>query len=143
MERRVQEYLDKIKERGGAIACIDQGYLQREIARAAAEYQQQIEKRERIIVGVNDFVVEEPEPPAMFHVDEREEKRQRRQIKQLRAHRDNPAVERCLQRLREAVRGTDNLMPPILEAVKSYATMGEITGALADVWGRYRERPVF
>ena len=143
IERRVQEYLGKIKERGGAIACIEQGYLQREIARAASEYQQQIEKRERIIVGVNDFVVEEPEPPAMFQVDEREEKRQRRQVKRLRAHRDNPAAERCLQRLREAARGTDNLMPPILEAVKSYATMGEITGALADVWGRYRERSVF
>jgi methylmalonyl-CoA mutase N-terminal domain/subunit len=141
MEAGVYEYLEKIESLGGVLKAFEKGYLQAEVARSAYEYQLSIEHRKRTIVAVNDFVGMEEKPISgeVFTVDEEEEVRQRERLKILREMRNQERVNLSLDELRKAARGDANLMPPVLEAVKAYATMGEITGALADVFGRYRD----
>jgi methylmalonyl-CoA mutase N-terminal domain/subunit len=143
IERRVQEYLDKIERQGGVIASLEKGYIQREIAASAFEFAQEVENKERIIVGVNEFGGEDDSPPEVFEVDDQEEQLQAARLQQLRKSRNDAAVEKSLERLRETARGEENLMPSILEAAKAYATMGEITSALAEVFGRYEETAYF
>jgi methylmalonyl-CoA mutase, N-terminal domain len=141
MESGVNEYLKKIESMGGVLQAFNNGFFQSEVARSAYEYQLSIENRETTVVGVNDFLSQEEAPISadVFSVDEVEEIRQKERVKALRASRIQDSVGRALERLRATARGDGNLMPPIIEAAKAYATMGEITGALADVFGRHRE----
>jgi methylmalonyl-CoA mutase N-terminal domain/subunit len=137
LEKAAQVYIDKIDAMGGSVKAIEQDYIQQEIARSAYEYQNEIEDGERVIVGVNKFT--EAEAPAInvFRVDDAIRKMQIEKINALKAQRNNEEVEAHLAQLKDAARRTDNLMPFILNAVESYATLGEIAGALRTVFGEY------
>jgi methylmalonyl-CoA mutase N-terminal domain/subunit len=123
---------------GGMVAAIERGYPQREIAEASYRYQVAVEKKEKIIVGVNDFVSEE-KPLETLLIDDTVAHRQAERLRKLRAERSQAEVDRRLNALRNAAKGTDNLMPFIFDAVKSYATLGEICDAMRDVFGTYEE----
>ncbi|MCH7837215.1 MAG: methylmalonyl-CoA mutase [Chloroflexi bacterium] len=138
IEQRAQEYLDRIEDIGGAVAAIESGYLQQEIQEAAVRQQQEIEDGRRIVVGVNKFQNDEEQPKTIFRGDAEAASAQIERLRRLRAERDSEAVRATLARLNEAARGDDNLLPPILEAVKAYATLGEICGELRQVFGEYR-----
>ena len=138
IEQRAQEYLDRIEDIGGAVAAIESGYLQQEIQEAAVRQQQEIEEGRRIVVGVNKFQNEEEHPKTIFRVDTEAANAQIERVRRLRAKRDSEASQAALARLNDAARGDDNLLPPILEAVKAYATLGEICGELRQVFGEYR-----
>lgn len=138
VERRAMEYIEKIDEMGGAVQAVEMGYMQKEIRDAAYETQMAIEKGDEIVVGVNAFRIEDEPEPKLLRVDPRLGERRREELAKLRAGRSASAVEHALNRLREAAMGTDNLMPPILDAVRAYATLGEICGVLRDVFGEYR-----
>jgi methylmalonyl-CoA mutase N-terminal domain/subunit len=142
MEQGCWEYFDKIDAFGGMIAAIERGFPQREIHESAYQYQQAVESGEKIIVGVNDFVVEEePEIPILY-IDDSVAEVQQERLKNLRARRNNGHVKQTLEALKEAARGTDNTMPFILDCVRAYATLGEICYAMKDVFGEYQE-PAF
>ena len=138
LEREAEEYLARIDGMGGVVRAIDRGYIQKEIQDAAFRYQQEIERKERILVGVNAFEVEEPRPENLLTVDPRVEREQRKRLAALRKRRDPAAVRSAFAALGKACRGTENLMVPILAAVKSYATLGEISDVLREVFGIYR-----
>jgi len=123
---------------GGMVAAIERGYPQREIAEASYRYQMAVDKKEKIIVGVNDFVSEE-KPLEILQIDETVAHRQAERLHKLRAERSQAEVNRRLNALRDAAKGKDNLMPFLYEAVKSYATLGEICDAMRDVFGTYEE----
>ncbi len=144
LEGQAERYFEEIDKRGGVLRCIEQGYFQREIADSAYRYQREIEKKERIIVGVNDYVIEgeEVEIP-LLEIDERVEREQCQALKEVRQSRDNDKVKRTLAELKKAVRGNDNHMPVLLECVRSYATEGEIVEVLKSVFGEYTEPPIF
>jgi methylmalonyl-CoA mutase N-terminal domain/subunit len=138
VERGAWDYIDKIDAMGGMVAAIEGSYPQREIAEASYRYQMEVDRREKIIVGVNDYVSEE-RPLDILQIDETVAKRQAARLSALRAARSQEAVDRSLRALRTAAQGTANLMPCIYEAVKSYATLGEICDALREVFGTYEE----
>ncbi|HLB23415.1 MAG TPA: methylmalonyl-CoA mutase family protein, partial [Dehalococcoidia bacterium] len=138
IEARAQELLDKVEDMGGSVAAIESGYMQQEIQEAAVRQQQEVEDGQRIVVGVNKFQNNEEPPKMIFRVDTEAARAQLERVRRLRAERDNEAVSAALAGLNEAARGDDNLMPPILEAVKAYATLGEICGELRAVFGEYR-----
>ncbi len=138
VERGALEYFEKIDALGGMVAAIERAYPQREIAEASYRYQMAVDKKEKIIVGVNDFVSKE-EPLETLYIDETVAARQNDRVRKLRAERSNDEVSRRLKALRAAAQGKDNLMPFIFEAVKAYATLGEICDALRDVFGTYEE----
>ncbi len=138
IERQAQAYIAKIDEMGGAVRAIERGFMQREIQEAAYQYQRQVESGERVIVGVNRFQVEEPPPTNLLTVDPAVQEAQQRKLADVKARRDQAAVDRALAGLRAAAAGTDNLMPPILAAVKAYATLQEICDVLRDVFGEYQ-----
>jgi methylmalonyl-CoA mutase N-terminal domain/subunit len=138
LEQKAQIYLDKIETLGGALAAIEQGYIQREIQEAAYRYQRNIERKEQIIVGVNRFAVAEDVTPDHLRVDESVAQKQRERLARLRCRRDNDGVKKALASLEQAARGNDNLMPYILAAVEVYATTGEICQTLRRVWGEYQ-----
>ncbi len=138
IEQRAQEYIDRVEDMGGAVAAIESGYVQAEIQEAAVEQQQQVERGERIVVGVNRFRSEEEPEPVIFRVNTELARTQVERVRRLRAARDGAASAASLRRLGEAARGEDNLMPAILDAVKAYATLGEICGELRGAWGEYR-----
>jgi methylmalonyl-CoA mutase N-terminal domain/subunit len=135
---RAKEYIDKIDELGGAASAIEQGFIQREIQDSAYRYQREIEKGERVVVGVNKFQVEEESPKDLLRVDPAVRVSQMERLKRLKSERDNVKVENILSELRNAAEGKDNLMPIIIDAVKAYATLGEICDALRDVFGEYQ-----
>jgi len=135
---RAKEYIDKIDELGGAASAIEQGFIQREIQDSAYRYQREIEKGERVVVGVNKFHVEEESPKDLLRVDPAVRISQMERLKRLKSERDNARVKDILNELRKAAEGKDNLMPIILDAVKAYATLGEISDALRDVFGEYQ-----
>jgi methylmalonyl-CoA mutase N-terminal domain/subunit len=139
MEAAAGAYFHKLDELGGMIPAIEQGFPQREIREAAWHYQREIERKERIIVGVNDFVMEEEEPIDLLVIEPAVEKRQIERVRALRAGRSQERWQSALGDLRKAAVGGDNLMPPIIDAVKAYATVGEICQALKDVFGEYEE----
>jgi methylmalonyl-CoA mutase N-terminal domain/subunit len=124
------------------VAAIEGGYPQKEIAESAYQFQLAVERREKIIVGVNEFVAEREEPIPILYIDEAAAERQLAKLERLRKERDNDRVRRSLDALREAATGGANTMPPILDAVRAYATVGEMCDALRDVWGEYEEVPV-
>ncbi len=143
MEAEANAYFRRIEALGGVIPALEAGFIQREIAEAAFRYQQEIDQGERIIVGVNDYVADEPLAIPILEMDPRGYERQIARLHQVRSERDNGAAEAALRRLTDAARdGVTNLMVPILEAVNAYATLGEITGVFRRVFGEYQE-PVF
>jgi len=143
MEREANAYFQRIDALGGVIPALEAGFMQREIAEAAFRYQQEIDAGERKIVGVNDYVADEPLAIPILEMDPQGYERQIARLRKVRGERDNGAVLAALHRLAEAARdGTTNLMYPILDAVNAYATLGEITGVFREVFGEYQE-PVF
>ncbi len=137
LEEQIQVYLDKIDSLGGMVPAIDNGYVQREIQNSAYAYQLQVEKAEEIVVGVNKFQVEEPPPENLLRVDAAVGKQQSERVEALKKKRDNAAVTNALAQLDTAARGDDNVMPHIVEAVRHYATLGEISDCLRKVFGEY------
>jgi methylmalonyl-CoA mutase N-terminal domain/subunit len=140
MEDGAHDYFRQIDQLGGMVAAIEAGFPQREIAESAYRFQQEVERREKIVVGVNDQsdgAVEAVMPT--LYIDESAGESQLRKLEQLRASRDAGRVAETLDALRDAARSTHNLMPPILDAVRAYATVGEMCDALRDVWGEYEE----
>ena len=138
VERGAWEYINKIDAIGGMVAAIDRNYPQREIAEASYRYQVEVDKKEKIIVGVNDYVVEEQQLEVL-QIDETVAHQQAERLKKLRAERSPEEVTRRLGALRKAAEGKDNLMPFLYEAVKVYATLGEICEAMRDVFGTHEE----
>jgi len=138
IEERAWAYLDKIDGMGGAVAAIEAGFYQDEIHEAAFRIQRGIESGERVVVGVNRFVEEEGPPPEILRVDEAEAARQVERLRRLRAERDAAAVERALAAVEEAARGSANVLPPMKEALRARATLGEVSDALRRVFGEYR-----
>jgi methylmalonyl-CoA mutase, N-terminal domain len=138
VESGAWDYIEKIDALGGMVAAIERGYPQREISEASYRYQVAIDKKEKIIVGVNDFVTQE-KPLDILQIDETVAHRQAERLRKLRAERSSDEVARRLGALRKAAQGSENLMPYIFDAVKSYATLGEICDAMREVFGTYEE----
>jgi len=138
IEQKVNAYLDRIEKTGGAIKWIQGGLFKNEIEESAYKYQQAIEKKENIIVGLNDFVEPYDEQINILKVDPEIEKAQIKRLNDVKNNRDNKAVEQSLKRLKQAASSKENLMPFIYDAVKLYASIGEITGTLKEVFGEYR-----
>jgi len=138
VEHGAWDYIEKIDSLGGMVAAIERGYPQREISEASYRYQVEVDKKEKIIVGVNDFVTKE-KPLDTLQIDETVAHRQAERLSKLRAERSSDEVARRLSALRKAAQGSDNLMPYIFDAVKSYATLGEICDAMREVFGTYEE----
>jgi methylmalonyl-CoA mutase N-terminal domain/subunit len=138
VERGAWDYIEKIDALGGMVAAIERGYPQREISEASYRYQVAVDKKEKIIVGVNDFVTKE-KPLDTLQIDGSVAQRQGERLRKLRAERSSDEVARRLGALRRAAQGADNLMPYIFDAVKSYATLGEVCDAMREVFGTYEE----
>jgi len=138
VERGAWDYIGKIDAMGGMVAAIERSYPQREIAEASYRYQMAVDKKEKIIVGVNDFVSEE-KPLDVLQIDESVAHRQAERLRKLRSERSQEEVARRLTALRKAAEGQDNLMPFLFDAVKAYSTLGEICDAMRDVFGTYEE----
>ena len=138
LEKEAAWYLQKIDEMGGAVAAIEQGYIQREIHKAAYEYQRDIEAERQWIVGLNAFKIKDERKPDLLKVDPSVAKLQEQKLQKLRETRDNQTVAQRLAALKQAAETDENVMPYILEAVKVYATLGEITNVLRDVFGIYQ-----
>lgn len=143
MEEEAEDYFRQIEEMGGVLKGIENGFFQREIAEASYRYQRELERKEQFQVGVNVFAEDETEKLPTLHIDPRVEADQIHRLERFRASRNGAMVEAALEALTEAARGTTNLMPPILDAVRAGATEGEIVEAMKTVFGVYRERPVF
>ncbi len=139
IERRAREYLERIDALGGALRAIESGYIQAEIQNAAYEYQRAVDHGDRVVVGVNRFRMKNDQKITTFRLDPRMEREQVERLMQLRASRDQSLVSERLDRLEAAARGTENLMPFILDAAEAYATVGEISDRLRNVFGEYRE----
>ncbi|HQE67313.1 MAG TPA: methylmalonyl-CoA mutase family protein, partial [Bacillota bacterium] len=139
IEQKAVEYLNKIDELGGAAKAIEKGYIQKEIQDSAYKYQKEIEAGERIVVGVNKFQIKESAPKGLLKVDPKVGELQQKKLAELRKIRDNTKVDAALEKLENAAKGEDNLMPFILDAVKAYATLGEICGVLRKVFGEYQQ----
>jgi methylmalonyl-CoA mutase N-terminal domain/subunit len=139
IEQEALALMARIDGMGGMVAAIEAGFPQRQIEDSSYEYQSQIETGDRVIVGVNKFQAKERVSPAVFRVPKEIERAQVGRVQAVRAGRDAAAVAASLQALGEAARGSANLMPPILGAVKAYATLGEICGVLRGVFGTYKD----
>ena len=142
-ERAAIDYLNRIDALGGVLACILNGFFQREIAESAYRYQQEIDQHKRTIVGVNDYIMEEHISVPTLYIDRVGERAHLERLNRVRRERDNAAVERSLENLRRVAQGTENTMPAIIEAVKTYATLGEIMDVFRSVFGDYMEPAVY
>ena len=142
MERQAEAYFKRIEDLGGVIPAIEASFFQKEIADAAFRYQSELEQKRRLIVGVNEFTVDEEEPIEILRIDPKLEREQVERVRAVRAKRDQARCSNSLSKLRTAASGRDNLMPYILDAVRAYATEGEIMNALIEVFGVYTERAV-
>ena len=142
IEKAALDYIEKIDKLGGAVEAISRGFQQKEIQDSAYAYQRDIEKDALVIVGVNKFTVQEPPPKDLLRVKEAVEIGQKKSLAEMKAKRDNAKVAETLKALEIAAKGTDNLMPPILTAVKAYATLGEISDVFRGVFGTHRETVV-
>ena len=142
IEEEALEYFRKIDALGGMVAAVERGFPQREVQESAFQFQKAVERNEKIIVGVNQYAMDE-KPVPILYIDEKVAEEQVARVGALRATRDNDAVGRALERLTAAARGSDNLMYPILEASRAYATLGEMCDALREVFGEYVEPPAF
>jgi len=139
IEGGIQQYIAEIDKMGGALGAIKRGYIQQEIMRSAYNYQREVDSGEQVVVGVNKFVTEEEPELKLFEIDEAVERKQIERLRKLKSQRDNEKVGQVLNRVRQVAQSDDNLMPALIEAVKAYATVGEISDALRDVFGEYRE----
>ncbi len=142
IERQAEDYFKRIEELGGVIPAIEAGFFQKEIADSAFRYQQELEQKRRLVVGVNEFKVDEEEPIEILRIDPKLESEQVARVEEVRRKRDQARCSAALTQLRKAANGTDNLMPYILEAVRAYATEGEIMNTMVEVFGTYTERAV-
>lgn len=143
LEARAEAYVRKIDDMGGMVEAINRGYPQQEIQDAAFTAQREIETKKQVVVGVNQFQMKEPPPTGLLRVDESVEKQQAERLRKLRASRNNDAARRSVDALRTAAKSpSENLIPLIFEAVKSYATLGEISDAMRDVFGEHKENVV-
>jgi methylmalonyl-CoA mutase N-terminal domain/subunit len=143
MEDECEAIFEEIERRGGVLAAIEQGYFQRELAKSAYTYQKAVETGERVVVGVNKYVMDEQEIEIpVLKIDESVEREQCESLRQLKQARDNDKVKRTLAELKEAVERDDNLMPSFIECARVYATMGEIVDVLRDIYGEYEEPPI-
>ena len=144
LEEEAERYFQKIEDLGGVVPAIEKGFFQKEITRAAYEYQMALSKKRKISVGVNEFVNEDErlEIP-LLEIDESVERDQVRRLRAVRKRRDNGAVKASLEALRKAAAGTENLTPRLLDCSRVYATLGEISAALITVFGEYQEQPFF
>jgi methylmalonyl-CoA mutase N-terminal domain/subunit len=140
IESKSMEYIEKIEAMGGAIKAIESGYIQGEIGESAYQYQKEIEAKKRIIVGLNQFQMEEEPLRDILRIKPEVEQYQKKKLARVKKERNNTKVKEALAVLKKAAQGTDNVVPPILEAVKLYATLGEISDTLREVFGEYRER---
>jgi len=143
LERQAYDYFERIEKLGGVVEAIKENFFQREIAEASFRYQSEVERGERIVVGVNRYTLEDEPLPEILKIDPALEQQQIERVQALRSRRDTAAVERELARLKAAAAGDENLMPVIVDAAKAYVTMGEICHAWREVWGVWREAPVF
>ncbi len=143
MEAEAERYFEEIDRRGGVLACIEEGFFQREIADAAFRYQQELDAGERIVVGVNAYQAGDDAPPPLLRIDQTAEGEQKGELEALRRRRDGQGVGTTLDALRAAAAGDTNLMLPILDCVRALCTEGEIVQAMQDVFGTYRESPTF
>jgi len=138
IEKKSLEYIEKIDQMGGATVAIENGFIQREIHNSAYDYQTSVDKKDRIVIGMNEFVVDEEQQFDYLRVNPLAEQEQIQRLKEIRSHRKNNKVERALSALGIAAKSDDNLMPLILDAVKAYATLGEICSVLRDIFGEYK-----
>jgi methylmalonyl-CoA mutase N-terminal domain/subunit len=143
MEAAAWSYFERIEALGGVLPAIERGFFQKEIADAAYRYQYEIDRGERIVVGVNEYVSTEPIQIPILEMDPQGYEIQCARLAEVRASRNQPAVTRCLAELRCAAQGSENMMPYILDAVKAYATLQEIMDVLREVFGEYREETYF
>jgi methylmalonyl-CoA mutase N-terminal domain/subunit len=144
LERQAYDYFDRIAKLGGVVAAIKDNFFQREIADASFRYQSEVERRQRVIVGVNRYTLDDEVPLDILRIDPALEQKQIDSVKALKARRDTARVEQRLTELKQAAARDDvNLMPPIIDAARDYVTMGEICDAFREVWGVWRETPVF
>jgi len=143
IEAGALQYIENIDKIGGVVKAIEAGYIQREIQDSAYRYQKAVEAGEEIVVGVNNYVIDEEVPGGLLKVNPEIELQQRERLAKLRARRDGGRVEDVLESLRAAARVEDNLVPCIFEAVRAYATVGEISNALRSVFGEYQGQPTF
>jgi methylmalonyl-CoA mutase N-terminal domain/subunit len=139
LEEKAVEYIEKIDNLGGMLRAIETGYVQREIQEAAYTYQKALEEKTEIVVGVNQFQTTETETIPILRVDPKIERNQIERLQAVRAKRDRAKADNALAKLEEAARGTENLLPRILQAVEVDVTVGEISHQLRKVWGEYRE----
>jgi methylmalonyl-CoA mutase N-terminal domain/subunit len=144
LEEEAELYFEQIDELGGVIPAIELGFFQREIAKAASEYQRLVDEKRRIVVGVNDFIKEDEkiEIP-ILEIGKDAEGKQLKAITDLRKNRNNEAVLKALDEVREACKGKENIMPSIVRAAKTYATLGEIVDTMKDVFGEWQESSIF
>jgi methylmalonyl-CoA mutase N-terminal domain/subunit len=142
MEQGTLQYWETIDRMGGMVEAIERGYPQKEIAEASYQFQQAVERREKTIVGVNDFVQTDEKPLEILYIDDRTADLQLQRLADLKRTRDNDRVQRALEALKAGATGRDNTMPLLLDCVRAYATVGEMCDALRDVWGEYEEVPV-
>ena len=139
MEEEARNYFRRIEEQGGVIPALKKGFFQQEIAQAAYEYQKQVDRKERIIVGVNAYEQDLTPEFEILKIPEAVTEQRAREVQALRRERDNREVTRRLREVREAARRNENMMPSVLSAVRAYATLGEIVDAMKEVWGEYEE----
>jgi methylmalonyl-CoA mutase N-terminal domain/subunit len=143
IEEEATRYIEHIDSLGGAVSAIEKGYIQREIVESAYRHQKEIESKERIVVGVNEFVAEEETPMKLLRVDPEVERTQVERLRRFRRERNGEKVKEALDKVRHAAEGNENLMPPILDAVKNLATLGEICNVLREVFGEYKPPSIF
>jgi methylmalonyl-CoA mutase N-terminal domain/subunit len=143
MEEETYQYWDRVEKLGGVLPAIEKGFYQREIANAAYKYQKEIEEKKRIVVGVNEYQMDEPVDIPILKMDEKGEERQINRLKKLRKDRNKQKYNRTIKALRKAAEGDENLMPYILDCVHSYATLGETCQVLRDVFGEYEEPAIY
>lgn len=147
IEKEASGYIEKIDALGGVISAIEKGFIQKEIHQSAYQYQREVETGQRIVVGMNQFMADplasEANKPNLFKLDIKLQDEQIARLKAVKAKRDQQAVQKSLQRLKQVAQGSENIMPAILEAIKAYATLGEICDVMREVFGEYREQVVF
>jgi methylmalonyl-CoA mutase N-terminal domain/subunit len=143
IEAEALEYIRKIDEMGGVVTAVEKGYPQREIAASAYRFQRQLERNEKVMVGVNDFVMEEPSRIPLLKIDEEVQRKQVESLAKVKAERDATRVRAALAAVREAAAGSANLCPPIIEAAKAHCTEQEICDVLRDVMGTYTDPAEF
>jgi len=139
IEKEAFEYIAKIDQMGGALAAIESGYVAREIMDSAYKYQKEIDSGERVLVGLNKYTIEEEIKPPLLRPDPEVERLQKERLAALKRKRDNKKVRESLEKLRIAAMDNVNMMPPIIEAVKAYATIGEMCDVLREVFGEYKQ----